>query len=118
MPKAGDPGANEPDGTSLLLRAMFFEACRRRFADGTRADVIRFVAHARVRRGRNAVQIDPAVAEKLILEALTATPAEGLTEMQRSQHIILLCELIEDENPTWGRLDEYLATARTRAAGA
>lgn len=88
---------------------------RHRFAGGTRADVIRFVAHARIRRGRNAPPIDPAVAEKLIMEALTATPAEGLTEMQKSQHIILLCELIEDENPTWNQLDEYLASARTRA---
>lgn len=115
MPKRTDPGSNEPDGTSLLLRAMFVEACHRRFAGATRADIIRFVSHARIRRGRNAPKIDPAAAEKLILEAVTGTPAEDLTELQKAQHIILLCELIEDENPTWSRLDEYLTTARTFA---
>jgi len=109
------PKSDEPDGTVLMLRAAFFEACRRRFDGGTRADVIRFVSHARIRRGSNAPPIDPAAAEKLVMEVLTGAPAEGLTDMEKSLYILLLGELIEDENPTWDQLDAYLESARTRA---
>ena len=106
---------NEPDGTTLLLRAAFVEAVRRRFVGGTRADVVRFVAHSRIRRGRNAPPVDPAVAEKLIMEVLTGTPADGLTDLQKGQHIILLSELVEDEDLTAPELEAFLADARTYA---
>ena len=109
------PRTNEPDGTTLLLRAAYSVAVRRRFAGGTRADVVRFVAHARVRRGRNAPRIDPSVAEKLIMEVLTGTPTEGLTDLQKGLHIILLSELVEDEEYTADDLEAFLADARTYA---
>jgi len=112
---AQTPRTDEPDGTTLLLRAAFSLAVRRRFVGGTRADVVRFVAHARIRRGRDAPPIDPGVAEKLIMEVLTGTPAEGLTELQKAQHIILLSELVEDERPTADELDAFLADARAYA---
>lgn len=107
--------STEIDGTGLILRAAFVEATRRRFDGATRADVIRFVAHARVRRGRNAPPIDPGAAEQLIVAALTGTRTGGLTELQRAQQIILLSELVEDENPTGPELDEFLASSRTYA---
>ena len=109
------PRTNEPDGSALLLRAAFVEATHRRFTGMTRADIVRFVAHARIRRGRNAPPIDPAAAEKLIIAALTATRTEDLTELQRAQQIILLSELIEDEQPTDAELEDFLTTARTHA---
>jgi len=112
---AQTPRTNEPDGTTLMLRAAFVEAIRRRFVGGTRADIVRFVAHARVRRGRDAPPIDPAVAEKLILEVLTGTPADGLTDLQKGQHIILLSELVEDEELTPEALDAFLDDARVHA---
>lgn len=109
------PRTNKPDGTTVLLRAAFVEAVLRRFTGKTRADVIRFVAHTRVRRGRNAPPIDPAAAETVIISALAGTETEGLTDLQKAQHIILLAELIEDENPTDAELDEFLTAARTYA---
>lgn len=109
------PRTNEPDGTTVLLRAAFVQAVRRRFAAKTRADVIRFVAHARIRRGRNAPSIDPAVAETLILAVLNGTATEGLTDLQKGQHIILLSELMEDEALTADELETFLAEARTYA---
>lgn len=107
--------SNEVDGTALLIRAAFVQAVRRRFAGATRADVIRFVAHARIRRTRNAPPIDPAVAEHVIIAALNGTRTEGLTDLQKGQHIILLSELIDDEQPTDEGLERFLAEARTYA---
>lgn len=80
--------SNEVDGTALLIRVAFVQAVRRRFAGATRADVIRFVAHART---------------------------EGLTDLQRAQHIIMLSELTENEQPTDEGLEAILAEARTYA---
>ena len=105
----------EIDGAGLLLRAAFVEAAYRRFEGGTRADVIRFVAHARIRRGRNAPPIDAAAAERLIVAALTGGRAEGLTELQRAQQVILLGELVEDEDLTEAELEAFLQTVRGHA---
>lgn len=107
--------SNEVDGTALLIRVAFVQAVRRRFAGATRADVIRFVAHARIRRTRNAPPIDPAVAEHVIIAALNGMRTEGLTDLQKGQHIILLSELIEDEQPTEEGIEALLAEARTYA---
>lgn len=105
------PKSNEPDGTSVLLWCAFVEAVRHRFNGGTSADVIRFVAHARVRRGRNAPSIDPAVAEKLIFQVLRGTSTDDLTDLQKAQHIILLSELVEDEQFDDASLDGFLTVA-------
>jgi len=109
------PRTYEVDGTGVLLWAAFVEATFRRFPDGNVADIIRFVAHVRIRRGRNAPPISPAAAEKLIISALTATEADGLTDLEKGQHIILLSELIEDEALTDAQLDAFLDVARTHA---
>lgn len=109
------PRTYELDGTGVLLWAAFVEAAFRRFPDGSVADIIGFVAHARVRRGRNAPPINPSAAEKLIVSALTATEPTGLTDLEKAQHIILLSELIEDEDLTDAQLDAFLAAARTHA---
>ena len=109
------PRADEVDGSGVVMYAAFVEAVRRRFVGRTRADVIRFVAHARVRRGREAPPIDPSAAEKLIVAALGGGRAEGLTDLQRAQHIILLGELIEDEGLSTAELEDFLATVRASA---
>jgi hypothetical protein len=106
---------DELDGSGVLMWAAFVEACHRRFTRKTGADIVRFVAHARIRRGRNAPPIAPGAAEKLIISALAGTRAEGLTELQRAQHIILLSELIEDAAPTEAELEQFLTAARTYA---
>ena len=102
---------NEVEGTGILMYAMFVEAVHRRFTGSPRSDIIRFVANARIRRGRNAPPINAANAEKLIIAALSGTRAEGLTDVEKAQQIILLAELIEDERPTEDQLDAYLTVA-------
>lgn len=105
----------EVDGAGIMLRAAFVEAVHRRFAGRTRAEVVRFVAHARIRRGRNAPPLDPGASERLIIAALTGTRTDGLTEPQRAQQVILLGELIEDAAPTAPELEDFLSAARTYA---
>ena len=109
------PNADEVDGSGVIMYAAFVEAVVRRFVGQTRGDVIRFVAHSRIRRGREAPPIDPAAAEKLSVAALDGGRAEGLTDLQRAQHVILLGELIEDEDPSESELEDFLATVRASA---
>ena len=106
---------NEVEGTGVLMYAAFAEAVHRRFTGRPRADIIRFVADSRVRRGRNAPPVNPTIAERLIIAALSGSPVHGLTELQRAQHIILLSELVEDEAFTDAQLDAFLGVARTHA---
>lgn len=102
---------NEVEGTGVLMYAAFVEAVHRRFTGSPRSDIIHFVADIRIRRGRNAPPIKPAVAEKLIIAALSGTVAEGLTDLEKAQEIILLAELIEDERLSEDEMDAFLGDA-------
>lgn len=99
---------NEIEGTGVLMYAAFVEIVHRRFTGSPRSDIIHFVADARIRRGRNAPPIKPAVAEKLIIAALSGTHVEGLTDLEKGQQIILLAELIEDEQMSEDEMDDFL----------
>lgn len=95
-----------------IATAAFNLAVYRRFAGKTRADVILFVAHARIRYGPGGPnKLEPGPCEHLIISALTGTRPEGLTKWQRAKSLILLNELIQDEQLTEDQLEEFIAEA-------
>jgi hypothetical protein len=104
-------------GYTALLTAAFFEAVDRRFAqDGTTADVIEFVADVRARHLKDADEIDPRAAERLILAIFTDEEVDDLdTETKVSTQIILLYALITDARLDDAGLDGFLAEARKLA---
>lgn len=96
-------------GGTVLLNTAFHLAVRRRFTGKTRADVIRFVAHARIRRGPGGPNtLEPGPAERAIFAVLTGTRIEGLTKWQRTKSLIVLNELITDEDLTTAELEEFI----------
>jgi hypothetical protein len=104
-------------GYTALLTAAFFEAVDRRFAqDGTTADVVEFVADVRARHLKDADEIDPRAAERLILAIFTDEEVDDLdTETKVSTQIILLYALITDARLDDAGLDGFLAEARKLA---
>lgn len=101
----------------MLLTAAFHVAVRRRFAGATRADVIRFVAQARIRRGKGGPnRLEPVPCERAIIEVLTGEPAR-LTPWQRTKNFLLLNELIDDERLSETELEEFIAEAVRVASG-
>jgi len=97
---------------TYLLTAAFHVAVHRRFAGRPRADVIRFVAHARIRRGPGGPnKLEPLPAEQVIIAALTGTKPEGLTPWQRAKSLILLNELIDDEHLSEPDLEAFITEA-------
>jgi hypothetical protein len=104
-------------GYTALLTAAFFEAVDRRFAqDGTTADVVEFVADVRARHLKDADEIDPRAAERLILAIFTDEEVNDLnTETKVSTQIILLYALITDARLDDAGLDGFLAEARKLA---
>lgn len=111
------PSRRRPGGAWLLVAAAFGLAARRRFDDGTRADVIRWVAGARIERGvaGPGACLLALPSEKLILSALAGTRAEGLTPWQRAQNMILLDRLVTDARLSRTGLDAFIAEACTAA---
>ena len=105
-------------GGTVLLDAAFRLAVYRRVAGGTRGDVVRFVARARIRRGPGGPNtLEPLPAERVIMAVLTGTPAAGLTGWQRAKSLILLNELIDDEGLDDAGLEDFVAQAVRLASG-
>jgi hypothetical protein len=104
-------------GYTALLTAAFFEAVDRRFAqNGTTTDVVEFVADVRARHLKDADDIDPRAAERLILAMFTDEDVDDLdTETKVSTQIILLYALITDARLDDAGLDGFLAEARKLA---
>lgn len=104
-------------GYTALLTAAFFEAVDRRFAqNGTTAAVVEFVADVRARHLKRADELEPHVAERLILAILTDEDIDDLdTEAKIQTQIILLYALIADERLDDAGLDEFLVEARKLA---
>jgi hypothetical protein len=104
-------------GYTALLTAAFFEAVDRRFAQsGTPADVVEFVADIRARHLKDADEIDPRAAERLILAILTDEEVDDLdTSTKVSTQVILLYALISDARLDEPGLDGFLAEARKLA---
>jgi hypothetical protein len=97
-----------------LTNAAFIEAVDRTFnGDTTADDVIQFVANVRSRSERIRTSLDPQIAERVLLAAVTDADISDLDprEVRRSQ-TILLNALIVDEDLDGARLDEFMATAR------
>lgn len=102
----------------MLLTAAFHVAVRRRFAGRTRAEVIRFVAQARIRRGPYGPnKLEPLACERAIIEVLTGEPAEQLTPWQRTKNFLLLNELIDDEHLSEPEMEEFIAESVRVASG-
>jgi hypothetical protein len=97
-----------------LTNAAFFEAADRRFGSSTTADdIIQFVADVRARSERIRDSLDPRVAERVLLAAVTDADISDLDPREvRSTQRILLNALIVDENLDAADLDAFLATAR------
>lgn len=104
-------------GYTALLTAAFFEAVDRRFAqNGRTADVVEFVADVRARHLKDADEIDPRAAERLILAIFSDEEVDDLdTETKVSAQIILLYALITDARLDDAGLDGFLAEARKLA---
>ena len=99
---------------ATLTNAAFVEAVDRKFSSDTTADdVIEFVGDVRSRSERVRVSLDPRLAERVLLAAVTDEDISDLDprEVRRSQRI-LLNALIVDEDLDGARLDEFMATAR------
>jgi hypothetical protein len=100
-------------GWSALVAAGFFEAVYRRFKEGTKADVIEFVASVRARSEQLSKEIDQQIAEQLIMYSLGKGSIDGLDS--RVRHLTqfgLLTALVLAERFDDASLDEFLAEAR------
>jgi hypothetical protein len=98
----------------MLTNAAFIEAVDRNFTSGTTTDdIIQFVVNVRSRSEKVRASLDPRVAERVLLAAVTDADISDLDprEVRRSQ-TILLNALIVDEGLDGARLDEFIATAR------
>lgn len=99
---------------AALLAMTFTVAARRRFAGGyTTADVIRFVASARISPAGEA-GIDPRAAERVLHAALDDAPAAHRVDAHARGLAItaLLSAIVAEENLHGPALDELLAAAR------
>jgi hypothetical protein len=92
-------------------------ATRHRFAPKwTVSQVIKYVAAARARWGKDAEDIDPRAAEIMLRRALDDDAPADLDETVKGRaQIFLLGELIPEEQFDNAELDEFLAKARMLA---
>ncbi|MEV5710271.1 hypothetical protein [Actinoallomurus sp. NPDC052274] len=111
-----DPGV---DGMAYgaLIAAGLFEAVDRRFAKGaTRAQVVDYVGDVRSRSERLSEEIDPQVAERLIMHSLGEGSIDDIDDgIVVHTQLLLLIALVGDERLDDAGLDKFMAT--TRALG-
>lgn len=110
-------GQADRDGYAALIGAAFVVASERRFrANGTAADVIRFVADVRSRTPSAAERIDPKIGERLVLCALTDEPIDDIdADTAIVTQLLLLVGLIADAEFESAGLDAFLAESRALA---
>jgi hypothetical protein len=97
-----------------LTNAAFVEAVDRKFpGDAGADDIIAFVADVRSRSEQVAGSLDPRVAERVLLAAVTGAEVSDLDprQVRRSQRV-LLNALVVDADLDGADLDEFMATAR------
>jgi hypothetical protein len=104
----------DPAGYAELLVAAFFGAADRRFGtNGTKADVVAFVAELRSRTGRLADAIDPRTAERLIMAVIADEEIADIDDRTKGGlYGLLLAALIGDARLSDSELDEFMAGAR------
>lgn len=107
---------DDVNGFAVITTTAFVEAARRRFEPSwTRGDVVRFVANARARWGKDADQIDPLDAEMLVRAALGDELPDELDDAAKATQIHLLTALVADEQLDQAGLDEVLTRAQVHA---
>lgn len=101
-------------GYGALIAGGLFAAIDRRFAKGgSREDVIKYVADVRSRSDRLSEQVDPRIAERLIMHSLGHGAIDDLDDkVVAHTQLILLTALVGDEELDDPGLDKFMATAR------
>jgi hypothetical protein len=110
-----DPNTSPSNGA--LISATFFTAAERRFTESsTRTDVVEFVGNLRARSDRLAADLDPRVAERLLLATFTDEEIDDIGPEVRGQHcFLLLGGLAADADYSESELDDLLATSLSLA---
>ena len=110
-----DP-ATARTGYAALIAAAFSLATDRRFAaDSDRAQVIEYVASVRSTT-ESMAEIDPRVAERLLLAVYTDEPINDIDVRVRYEtQILLLAALVADAQLDKTDFDTFLAQARSLA---
>jgi hypothetical protein len=104
-------------GYRALASAAFVVAVPRRFArDVSPAEVIELVGNVRARSPQAADQVDPVIAERLVLGLFNDEPLDGI-DARRSfkAQLLLMVAIIGDEHLGDAGLDAFLAEARKLA---
>lgn len=110
----------ETDGYVALVTGAFFEAVDRRFIqDGKVAEepeVIEFIAATRAAHPNVADELDPSVAEPVLLHALGKGSVQGIdgAKVFKTQ-ILLMGALVGDADLDEAELEAFLAKARAEA---
>jgi hypothetical protein len=103
-------------GYSALVNAAFFEAVDNRFKQSQRADVIDYVAEVRSRSADWAAELDPRIAERLILGVLGIGSTQDITGRDSSSvKLYLLGALMADADLDNAGLDEFMAKIKKMA---
>ncbi|MFI0370840.1 hypothetical protein ACH35V_23465 [Actinomadura sp. 1N219] len=108
---------------NALVSAAFFEASRDRFLrDGVAAEdaeVIEFIAYTRERVPDVADDIDPDIAERLILFVIGKLPLDANDDIKGNvalaTKVLLLAALIHDANPSQAEFEAFMAKVRRMA---
>lgn len=105
---------SDSTGYSALISAAFVLAAERRFRpDGTRPDIIMFVASVRAKSRKLAEGIDPIIGERLILAALVDESIEDIDAdaAKKTQLLLLTAMTAADDFPA-SDVDGLLSEAR------
>jgi hypothetical protein len=104
-------------GYSALLTAAFYNAVDSRFTtDSTLDEVTEFVADVRARSERIRDALDPRVAERVLISAVTNAGLDDLdAEELTKTKMFLLAGIIGDQHLDDAGLDEFIAKARAFA---
>jgi hypothetical protein len=111
-----DPAAQR-SGYRALGSAAFVVAVQRRFgAEANRSDVIEFVGSARARGSEVADQVDPEIAERVIMAFYTGQSLDDIDPRTSWEHqMILMAAIIAGEHLDDDGLDSFLDEARKLA---
>lgn len=110
-----DPAESRALG--YLIPAAFFTAANRRFSDtDNRMEIIDFVGRLRGRSDRVAEALDPRVAERLLVAAVSDAEIDDIDGETQTSHLgPLLVGLIAEAELGDTELDEFLVESRELA---
>ena len=104
-------------GYQALVSAAFVVAVQRRFASGAgMEEVMEFVGGVRSRSSLAADQLDPVIAERVIMSVLADDSLDDVDARQSFQaQLVLMAAIVGDEDLEDAGLDAFLAQARKLA---